>query len=134
MSSDSTSAESLSLERREEGFALVRIDRSGNRAELVLSESNVLLLPKLFQETIHKILAGRSSQAMKAHGVSPIAAVPVARIQLNTDVHRSEILLTIFDKFGNGSGFAIPFDIAQAFSARLPPRVTEIAQQKGKPS
>jgi hypothetical protein len=131
-----TSAESLSFERRGEDFVLVRIDERGKRSEIILSESNLLFLPRIVQETIHKILAERSSKTMKERGASPIVAVPVVRVQLNTDIHRSEILLTMYDRFGNESGFALPFEVAQPLSSRLPARVAEIekAKPKVKPS
>ncbi len=48
--------ESISFERRDEGFALVRVDEKGKRSDLILSESNVLFLPRIIQETMHKIM------------------------------------------------------------------------------
>ena len=88
-SDTSDSQESLSFERREHGFALVRIDETGKRSEINLSESNILLLPRIIQEAVHKILAVRAGQ--QAYDVSAVVAVPVLAVQLNTDVHKSEV-------------------------------------------
>jgi len=66
------------------------------------------------------ILARRSTQTMAQQGVEPLIAVPVSRVLLNTDLHRSEILLKIFDEYGNETGFAFPVEIAEALSSALP--------------
>lgn len=121
-----STAESLSFERRGEAFALVRVDKSGKRSEMILSASNVLFLPRIIQDVIHRIMSSRASRVLTDRGALPIVAVPVVEVQLNTDIHKSEILLTMCDGFGNRSSFALPFEVAKPLGARLPARVDEI--------
>jgi hypothetical protein len=78
------------------------------------------------QETIQKIITKRATKMIKERRVAPIVAVPVANVQLNTDVRssiNSEIRLVL------------PFlEVAQPLSGRLLARVAEMerAQQQRK--
>src|SRR6266481_103970 len=112
--------ESLAFQGEGDDFRLVRIDAKGQRSEIVLAESNVVALMKLIQQTLPTILAKRLTETMVQQGVEPLIAVRVSRVLLNTDLHRSEILLKIFDEYGNETGFAFPVEIAEALSSALP--------------
>ena len=112
--------ESLAFQGEGDDFRLVRIDAKGQRSEIVLAESNVVALMKLIQQTLPTILAKRLTETMVQQGVEPLIAVRVSRVLLNTDLHRSEILLKIFDEYGNETGFAFPLEIAEALASTLP--------------
>lgn len=117
-----------SLELIEDGrdFRLVRVDAGGLRSEIFLTEANVAFLSQLSQKMLQQIVARRSTSAMTSRGVSPLMAVPVVRVQLGTDLHQSQILLKIFDDFGNESGFSFPVEVASALADALPRHLARV--------
>jgi len=63
-------------------------------------------------------------------GFSFSVATPVARIRLNTDLHKSEILLGMIDGHGAEVTFALSPEVASPLAERLPIRLAEIANTK----
>lgn len=124
---------SLSLERRQmDLFALVKIGSRGSRSELLLSRSELFFLPKLLQRTLTKLVGQATTEGMRSHGISPTFAVSVSQIELNTDVYGTEMLVTIYDKFGNATGFAVPLAIARPFASSLESRIRRLDSEPQK--
>jgi len=113
---------SISLERRGEGFVLVKTDQDQNRHELELSEADVLFLPRILQEAIGKISAAKNHSS-EAYAVP---AVKVCGAQLNITADRKAILLSLVDAFSNEATFALPRDIAQPLGTRFSARASEL--------
>ena len=71
---------SLSLERRDDGFALIRRGKGGDLQEMLLDEADILFLPKVLQQSLAEIYSRESNPGSKAY---PKAAVEVSGAQLN---------------------------------------------------
>lgn len=87
-------------------FSLVRIDASGTKAELFLTESDVIFLGSLFLKKRADIAARHSTALMEEQGVEPVIMFPAANFEINSDLHESEVLLQIHDIYQNKHGFS----------------------------
>jgi hypothetical protein len=114
MVEDGSPLETLCIEERGDNFALVRIDADGNKTELVLPEAGLIFLARAIPQTLQKVITARN-----VRGGSPIIAVPVEHVRVSADMHATDLLLTMIDKFGNETGFAVPLDIARPVAERL---------------
>src|SRR5689334_6164267 len=114
----------ISLEPHGDSLALTGDTEDGKKATIVLSEADVMTLaqsaPRLTQ-----LIAERYNRPEA--GFSASAATQVARIRLNTDLHKSEILLGLIDGRGAETTFALSPEVAQPLAERLAVRLAEIA-------
>lgn len=117
--------ERMFFDGRGKDVALVRVDKNGNRSELVMPTAAVLSMPKLVRETIRIILAQASQRPAAQPGTLPKAFFPVTRVGLNVEPTTHEILLEMHDTYGNESGFALPIEVAKPLAERLPVRLKE---------
>jgi hypothetical protein len=117
------STELLSLEPRGFNHALVRTDKHGAKTEIILSEANIGWLARLAPQHLRKILAAKSA---KIPGVTMTLSVPIKNIRLSTDLHQSEILLAIFDRFGGEVDYSLEPALARQLAERLIARAEEV--------
>jgi hypothetical protein len=110
----------LVLDQKGDGFVLRRTDDAGKTATVTLTKEDIITLSQSIPSLRDHILAG---QSLGASGISAVAVTEVAQIVLNHDVHRSEIHLTMIDRYGARVGFALPLEIAQLLADRLPARL-----------
>ena len=110
----------LNLEPHGEGFLLTQ---SNTGVSMIISDDDILSLAQSLPSLRDRVLARHSP---KGDSVSAVAMTPVTRIVLNTDVHKTEIHLTMADRHGARLGFALDADVAQLLAERLPVRVAEI--------
>lgn len=115
--------ETLTFEPRGSECVLIRIDQYGAKTEIILSEANVGMLSRLAQQHFRKILATKSP---KIPGVTLTMSLPITNVRLNTDLHQSEILLTIFDRFGGEADYSLALNLARPLAEGLVARVAEI--------
>jgi imidazole glycerol phosphate synthase subunit HisF len=117
--------ESFTIEPRGNDFVVVRIDASGKRSRMALSEDNILTLAQSALRLRDHILAKRSRS-----GVVAEAMTPVSQIEMQVDLHGSEIFLTMIDRHGARVGFSLPPAVAQPLAERLPVRLAEILRAR----
>jgi hypothetical protein len=115
--------ETLSIEPRGSDHILVRVDSHGVKTEIILSEANIGWLSRLAPQHLRKILAAKSA---KIPGVTMTLSLPIKNIRLNTDLHQSEILLAIFDRFGGEVDYSMEPALARQLAERLIVRADEV--------
>jgi len=115
--------ESLSIEPRGSNHALIRTDRNGAKTEIVLSEANIGMLSQIAPRHLRKIVAAKSA---KIPGVTLTLSIPIKTARLTTDLHQSEILLAIFDRFGGETDYSLEPALAREIAARLIARADEV--------
>jgi hypothetical protein len=117
-------AERITLIPDGPGYLLRRIDSEGAISEIFLSEDNVISLALSARHLQGKILEQRTP---KGGSVAPKAIVHAGQVELNTDVLKTSVLLTMFDAEGTEvMTFALPRAIAQRLAVRLPVRLAEL--------
>ena len=119
----SETTEQLSIEPRGSNHVLVRTDAHGVRTELVLSEANIGWLARLAPQHLRKILAAKSE---KIPGVTMTLSIPVRNIRLNTDLHQTEILLAVFDRFDGEADYSLEPALARQLAEKLIVKCDEI--------
>ena len=117
----------LKLMPKGNSYILSRSLPDGTSAEIALSEENVISLAQSARRLMDHILAQHTP---KEGSVAPIATTPVAQVVLNTDVHRTEILLTMIAPSGAREAYALPLSVAKPLSERLQVKVAEIETAK----
>jgi hypothetical protein len=117
----------ISLEPHGNSFLLSGDAPNGSKSEIVLSETDIMMLAQSAQRWTQHILEQRSKPEA---GLSALASTPVAQIRLNTDVHGSEILLSLIDGNGAEVTFALAPEVARPLAERLPIRLAEIETKK----
>jgi hypothetical protein len=115
--------ELLSIEPRGSNHVLVRTDQHGAKTEIILSETNIGFLARLAPQHLRKILAAKSA---RIPGVTMTLSIPIKNIRLNTDLHQSEILLAIFDRFGGEVDYSLDPALARQLAERLIARADEV--------
>ncbi len=95
--SELSATEALDLLPNDNGFVLRRTDHLGHITQLDLSESNVLILPRLAHERAVRILETRTTPALKAQGASAGIWAPVAQARVGQNIHQSSVFLEIED-------------------------------------
>jgi hypothetical protein len=110
----------LSLEPQANGFLLTQ---SETGTSMTISENDILALAQSLPALRDLALARRSP---RGDFVSAVVMTPVTRIGLNTDIHKTEIQLLMFDRHGARVGFALAPDVARPLAERLPVRLAEI--------
>lgn len=112
----------ISLDDENGQFVLRQLDDDGAEiAKIVITSDDVLRLGHNAQSLSGRILAQQSRPGMNA-----VVMTPVAQVELNTDLHKSAIHLTMFDQYGTGIGFSLVPEVARPLADRLPVRVAEI--------
>jgi hypothetical protein len=96
---------------------------TANGMSITLSDADILTLAQSAPLLRDHVLSKHSRG-----GVNARSSTPVAQAVLNTDLHRTEILLEMIDQYGTRVGFVLPLDVARPLSERLPHRVAEIEQ------
>lgn len=114
-------AETISLDSAGNDFVFRRTYANGRREEMILSRQNVLMLAQSAQRLKIRLLVKQSRP-----GVDAVVLTPVARIGLNTDVHKTMIHLTMIDQQGEEMGFLLPMEVARPLAEGLPVRLAEI--------
>ena len=114
----------ITLDPKGNDFILRRTDTKGRTNSITLTKDDILTLSQSIPSLRDHILSGQSPGDGTA--ISFVAVTEVAQIGLNTDVHRSEIHLTMIDRHGAHVGFALSPEIARYLAQRLPARVAEI--------
>jgi hypothetical protein len=115
--------ETLTFEPRDSAHALIRTDQYGAKTEILLSEANIGMLSRLAPQHFRKILATKTA---KMPGVTVTLSLPITNIRLNTDLHQSEVLLTIFDRYGGETDYSIDPVRARQLADRLVARAAEV--------
>jgi hypothetical protein len=113
--------EKNTLEPHPNGFLLRQTDSAGHTSEIILTEKSV---PSLAQSSLRlraNILAKYSRGETDA-----VATSFVSRVGLGTDVHKSQVFLTLYDTQDVPTVFAVPLEVAKPLSERLPVKVAEI--------
>jgi hypothetical protein len=114
----------LSLDPVGREFKLTRIDERGQKTEIMLSEDNVLTLAQSAELLRGRILAKYTKEG-QAH--PPSVVMPVAQIELNADVHYTNIHMTLVQPNGARSPcFGLPSDVAQALVQSLPGWISQL--------
>jgi hypothetical protein len=108
------------LDQKGDDFVLRRADAAGKTTSIALSKDDILTLSQALPALRDRILAG---QSLAGGAISAAAMTEVAQIELNHDVHHSEIHLTMIDRHGARMGFALPPEVARPLADRLPRRV-----------
>lgn len=115
--------ETLSIEERGDEFALVRVAPDGRRAELALTEANIMFLPRLVPRFLRELLARRYPGGSRP---APPPAFPVQGIYVNTDQRSTEIVMTVYDRFGGEGYFTLDGNLARDLAHRLLARADEV--------
>jgi hypothetical protein len=115
--------ETLTFEPRDPVHALIRIDQYGAKTEILLSEANIAMLNRLTPQYFRKILAAKTA---KMPGVTVTLSLPITDVRLNTDIHQSEILLTISDRYSGEADYSIDPVRARHLAERLVARAAEV--------
>jgi hypothetical protein len=113
----------LTLEEDGVNFVLRSANEAGSTNSLTLSADDILTLAQSIPSLRDRVLARRSPAG---GSVSAVVMTDVAQIALNTDLHRSEVHLTMIDRHGAQAGYALPPKVARLLADRLPLRVAEI--------
>jgi hypothetical protein len=108
----------LFIEEREDRYVLIRVDANRGRMEFPLSETDVLYLGRLASTAARGILASKL-QAVSGAGLSASVVAPVTAVELNSDLHNSEVLLRIRDETGGEFDFALEPSGARRLGRRL---------------
>lgn len=95
----------------------------GTQQEMVLSSDDVLALSQSALQLTDHILRSMAPQGKSA---VPRLTADVRATILNTDLHKSQIVLTMELSDGLQVSFALPFSVAKPLAERLPARVAEI--------
>lgn len=111
----------LKLELQGNEFLLSRIDATGNRSEMSLSQSEVISLITIGRLEIDRLLEQRRRGTK-----IPRLTIPVAEAVLNTDLHKTVIALVLIDPDGHELGFVIQPDTAARLVEILPKMLAEI--------
>ena len=120
-------SERLSLKREGKDVVLRQVDAEGNRSAIRLSENNFRTLALSARQLLDRILAERSRR-----GANVMASIRVAQCILNTDLHKSVILLTMVDPNGEKMSFEIPPDVGRQLSDRLPALLAKTQEPRTK--
>jgi hypothetical protein len=115
----------LTLDPQGDNFLLRQVTTEGTAVSMTLSDSDVLKLAQSARTLRHHVLAKRSRE-----GAEAVALTPVAQIELNTDLHDSEIHLAMIDGHGAKEGFLLTLDLAQSLLHRLPTFVARLTGAK----
>jgi hypothetical protein len=110
----------ITLASKGDDFVLRRTDASGKTTSLTLSKDDILTLSQAIPSLRGHVLAGQSPGG---GAISAVAMTEVVQLELNHDVHKSEIHLTMIDRHGARVGFALPPAVARPLADRLPARV-----------
>jgi hypothetical protein len=111
----------LTLAPHADGFLLTQSDTG---VSIAISNDDILSLAQSLPALRDRVLARHSPIG---DSVSAVAMTPVTQIALNTDVHKTEIHLTMYDRHGARLGFALGSEVARPLAERLPVRLAEIA-------
>ena len=115
--------EKLTLEPEGDSFRLRQIEKTGRVSEVVLTEQSVLTLAQSSLLLRGRILAKHSREEVEA-----VVTTPVSRAGLKTDIHTSEVFLTLYDGQDTPMRFALSLDVVKPLSERLPVYVAEIEE------
>jgi hypothetical protein len=113
-------ASALDFEERGDSWALVRVS-DGQRSEMMLSDEDVLTMFQSIPSMTTRILAKLSRT-----GVTPRATTPVTRVDVETDLHKSDVVLTMYALNGDQMSFVLPPQVASFLVERLIECVAEI--------
>jgi hypothetical protein len=113
----------LSLDPKGDDFILRRTSTNGKTVSVTLSNDDIITLAQSIPSLRDRILAGHN---LTRGAISAVVMTEVTQVVLNTDLHRSEIHLTMIDRHGAQVGFALPLKIARPLVDRLPVRVAQI--------
>jgi hypothetical protein len=117
----------ISLEPRGDDYVLVRIADDGTETEMPLSKDNVLTLAQSALRLQDHIHAERSRP-----GVSALTVTPVSQVALHTDVHVTEIHLTMTLRSGVEMTFSLPSTVAKPLAEHLHVLISKIENQERK--
>jgi hypothetical protein len=119
--------EEVAIIHRGDNFDLERLDETGTFSAITLSEANLLSFLPLIQRECAQLLKSRSTPGLKAQGVEPIAAIPVRGFPVVSDLHGSELFLTLEDELGNSYRFSFSTEGARTVGQRLTDGANELA-------
>jgi hypothetical protein len=95
---------------------------------MLLSRDNVITLAQAAP-----LLRDQFLSELSRSGVIAVPAMAVSQISLNTDIHVTEIHLTMFDQNGEPTAaFRLPLHVAKPLAEHLPARIAEIENQERK--
>ncbi len=121
--------EEVSLILRGDTYTLECRDNTGTLSAIRLSVASLLYLLPLIQRECAQMRESLSTPGLKSQGVEPIVAIPVRGFDVGSDLHQSEISLTLQDKDGNRYIFCFsPPDGAARVGQRLIERADELAR------
>ncbi|HZR62155.1 MAG TPA: hypothetical protein VFA80_14495 [Xanthobacteraceae bacterium] len=83
----------LQIERRGANFALVR-EEGNQKTELLLGESDILALARIFPSYAHQL---KSLRSRPESGIEAWTAIPLRECEFNSDLHRHLVLFRFRD-------------------------------------
>lgn len=116
--------ESLELDEEDGAYNLRQTDRDGKVSEITLTERSVMILAQSTPQILASILQRRNPSP----GVSAVFVSPVAQAELNTDLERTTIHLTLYQSDRTGVTYGLPYEVAAALAEALPRRVAEVGE------
>lgn len=117
----------LSLDPDGNDFLLRKVAADGTATAIKLSDADILTLAQSALILRSHVLAKRSRE-----GADAVMLTPAARIELNTDLHNSEIHLAMIDRHGASAWFSLSLELARLLRDGLPPRVSEIEKSRAR--
>jgi hypothetical protein len=115
----------ISLEQRDDDYALIRVAANGTKSEMLLSAANILTLAQSAQQLKDQLLPKLSRP-----GADAVLMTPVVRVGLNVDLHKTAIHLMMIDPNGAQMAFSLPPELGRSLAERLPARLAEIEKEK----
>jgi|SRR5271156_2306185 len=103
-----TGKTSVTLDARPTGLVLVHTAKNGVRSEIKLSGADLIELRRQTQGLVKAILLRRfgRAQTRQAH-IRQSLFFPTKHVAVDTDLHQSEVLLTVRDQYGGEEGYAL---------------------------
>ena len=112
----------LKLDPEGDGYVLTASDGS----TVNLSDDDILTLAQSAQRLSDHV-AAKHSRGEEARAV-PMSLT--AQVELNNDLHQTEVHLRLIAASGASVWFALPLDVAKLLAEKLPLRVAELEQAK----
>jgi hypothetical protein len=122
----------LAFHPRDDGYVLIRVSPDGERTELLLSLTEIMMLSRVLSSAQSRILQATETAAMGRQGISARAAIPVRQIEIAPNLLEDSILLTVHDQFGNAVTYALPAPRAAELADLLPPMIADLRRDQPK--
>lgn len=122
---------SIDVTPSEGNYTLTKTNEDGTTQEMHLSPDEALTLAHSALRLSDHIL---QHMASIGGSVSPRLTGRVVSTTLNTDIHKTGIVLVMELDDGLEIGFELPFDVAKPLAERLPVRFSELEAAKSSRS